>query len=90
MTPIEEYRSTMQYLRRIFQLCGQDVFEANFRRGIVAYLSIALWTSVILMLLLTAFDKIHYNATTRFMATSIFFGTCQVILYLYLIQIAVI
>lgn len=79
MTPVYEFRETLRYLRQLFQLCGQDILSPEYdHRSIVAYLSIVFWIFVTTQHLITAFDEAHYDASTRFMSSSYFFGATQV------------
>lgn len=78
MKPIDDYEWSVQFLRTIFQWCGQDILADNYRRGGVMYTITTMWILVIFCQILTILDAEHYNVAVRYTTASFVFAGIQV------------
>lgn len=78
MSPLENYDRVRRLLRRIFQLCGQDILNENYRRTVTSNAITIYHFTVVLLFTITTFDSEHYEASLRYTVGSFIFGALQV------------
>lgn len=81
MAPIDDYRWSLRYMQRIFQICGQGILAGKYHRGIMMYFILFNWIFVAISLISTTFDYDHYDNTVRFITGSFLCGAIQVNFY---------
>lgn len=77
--PIEQFHWCLNILRTLYKIIAQDIFQLNYRRGILFYVIVAFWlTTDICYLTILLFDRQHYDTPLLFIFVGMLIGASQV------------
>lgn len=78
ISPFETFQWSLHFLRTIFQIIGQDIFQENYRYKFAFYFIIFSAAATNVCYFSTVFDDEHYDNAMRFNCAAMLFGIIQV------------
>lgn len=76
MDPHSKFEGSVKFVRRLFQIVGQDIFQSNFQRSKMFYVIL---TGCLVLLSFIAISSVDHVGAHRWLEVALFFASSQVV-----------